>query len=397
MSDPKPSYDAFQRLRTSGTGQRLDVEWLYNKQDDYYDELTNNGTVTHNTATRDLTLSLGDANNGSYAHMQSYPVPYTPGNSQLVELTGVLDLAGLGGGTLEVFLRSSTSGSAVTQTIPQSQWISLSGSSEARPDMAQIFAIDFQSLKVGTIRFGIVQHGVFHPVAKFDNDNRRNSGYWQLANGSCYYKLYTAGGITYMELGYGNDANAVGFRYRVTANASATMKAICSTVKSEGGQDLWNLSGLPRAADTNTTPITVSSTLVPIISIRPKATFNSLANLILALPKSFGITTNQPIHYHLIHDGTIATAVWTDVDTADSMMEYDVSSTSITGGHKIASGYLGTAGTATTRVGQGGGLLGKTLLWDRQDSITGILSLCAVRTTASDATVYGGLEWEEIR
>ena len=114
--------DAFGRLRVSGTGNRLDVEFLYDKQPNYFDETTNNGTVTHNANSRDITLSLGDANNGSFAKMASYPVPYTPGNSQLVEITGVLDNAALGGGTAEVFLRSSVSGSAVTKTVTQSKW-----------------------------------------------------------------------------------------------------------------------------------------------------------------------------------------------------------------------------------------------------------------------------------
>lgn len=391
------SRDAFGRSRVSATGQRLDVEYIYNKQDDYVDEITNNGTCTHNANARDVTLALSDANNGSYAKMQSYPVPYTPGNSQLVELTGVLNLANIAGGTLEVFLRSNTTGSVVETTVPQSEWLAFTDASGFRTDRTHIFMMDFQSLKVGRVRFSIVQHGIPHLVTHLDHDNRIQTGYWQLANGCAFWHLRTAGGITYMEIGYGNENNAIGFRYKVTANASATMKAICATVKSEGGQHLWDLGGLPRAADNNSTGITVSSTLVPIISIRPKTTFNSKQNLILALPKSFTITTSQPIHYHLIHDGTPATAVWADVDTNDSMMEYDVSSTSLTGGHKVASGYIGTAGTAATRTGIGGGLLGKTLLWDRQNSVTGILTLAAVRTTASDATVYGGIEWEEIR
>lgn len=394
------NYDAFGRLRTSGTGQRLDVEFLYNKQDDYFDELTNNGTVTHNAGGRDVTLSLGDANNGSYAKMQSYPVPYTPGNSQLIEMTGVMDLANIGGGTFEVFRRTNTSGTPTEEeVIPQSQWTAMNDASGLRPNMAHIFVIDFQSLKVGRIRFGIAQHGDLHWVTHMDADNRRNVGYWQLANGPVYYHLYTAGGITYMEMGYGNSNNAVGFRYRITANASATMKAICCTVKSEGGLSLYEMPGLPRACDTNTTARTVSTTLLPIISIRPKATFNSLENLILAIPKAYTINTSQPIHYHLLHDATLnaGTVSWADVDTADSMMEFDVSATSLTGGHKIASGYMGTAGTATTRTGQGSGLLGKTLLWDRQNAVTGILTLAAVRTTASDATCYAGLEWEELR
>ena len=387
--------DAFGRFRVSATGQRLDGEFIYTKQDDYFDETTNNGTVTHNASPRDLTLSVSAAADGDFAKVASYPVPYTPGNSQLIDLTGVLDLAAIGGGTCEIFLRSNVTGSVVETTYEQSTWDRLTSGVDWTK--SHIFTMDFQSLKVGSIRFGLVQNGVPVLVKQIDNDNTRNTGYWQLANGSAYWHLYSDGTNSYMEVGYGNSSNAIGFRYKITANASATMKTICCTVKSEGGEDLYDMPGLPRAADTNTTPRTVSTTVLPIISIRPKTTFNSLENLILAIPKAYDLNTSHPIHYHLIHDGTLTGASWADADTNDSMMEYDVSATAISGGHKVGSGYMGTAGSAQTRAGAGNGLLGKTLLWDRQDGVTGILSLCAVRTTGSDATVYAGMEWEEIR
>lgn len=396
VTQDERSKDAFGRIRTSNTGQRLDGEFIYGKQDDYFDETTNNGSVTHNTAERDLTLAVTAAANGDFAKMESYPVPYTPGNSQLIDITGVLDLAGIGGGTAEIFVRTSISGSAVETTYTQSTWQDLKVG-EVDWTTSHIFTMDFQSLKVGTIRFGMVVNGVLRPVLSVHNDNLRDSGYWQLANGSVYWHLYSDGTNSYMEIGYGNDNNAIGFRYKIAANANATMKAICATVKSEGGDALWLMPGLPRAADNNTTARTVSTTELPVISIRPKTTFNSLENLILALPKAYHINTNQPIHYHLIHDGALTDPVWADVDTNDSMMEYDVSATAISGGHKVGSGYLGTAGSAQTRAGQGDGLLGKTLLWNRQNAVTGILSVVAVRTSGSDATCYAGLEWEELR
>jgi hypothetical protein len=40
--------DAFGRQRVSDTGQRLDVEFLYDKQRNFFDEITSNGTVTFN-------------------------------------------------------------------------------------------------------------------------------------------------------------------------------------------------------------------------------------------------------------------------------------------------------------------------------------------------------------
>ena len=392
MSDWR--FDAFGRQRVSSTGQRLDGEFIYGKQDDFFDDTTTQGVTTWNSSTRDITLSLSDAANGSFAKIGSYPVPYTPGNSQLVELTGVLDLAGIGGGTLEAFKRSSTSGSAVEVVVPSTEWASRGTIDVSK---AHIFVIDFQSLKGGSVRFGLNSHGTFHTLCKMDHDDSSGSGYWQLANGAAYWKLYTAGGTTYMELGYGDESNAVGFRYKIAANASATMRAICCTVKSEGGESLYNMPGLPRAISRQQSAATVSTTLIPILSIRPKTTYNSMDNLILGIPKSWQIQTDQPVRIVLLHDATLTGASWTDVDSTNSMMEYDLTASAVSGGHEVDEVYVATAGVGNNSVGSKSGPLGKTLLWDRQDSVTGILTIAGIRTGASDAAVLAAMRWEELR
>lgn len=394
-----PGRDSFGRTRVSNTGQRLDVEFLYDKQKDYFDEITNNGTVTSGATSRDLTFSIANTTEGTSSQMASYPVPYTPGNSQLIDITGTLDNANIAGGTAEVFLRSNVTGTVTEETIPQTQWTTLTDNQDW--SKSHIFAMDFQSLKVGSIRYFIVANGVPVQVAQINNDNKRNTGYWEHANLPAYYRLYNTATETISEIGYGNADNAIGFRYKFgTLNASATMKGICCTVKSEGGNDLRTLGGLPRSIDNNVTPITVDNTITPIISIRPKSLFNTQDNLMLSIPKSFELQTNEPIKFALIHNGTLTGASFTDVDTNESSIEYDVSATAITGGHTILSGYLSaqSTGAAAGRfTSNQRGLLGKTYLWDRKGAETGILTLVAIRTTVEDATVFGAISWEEIR
>ena len=387
--------DAFGRLRTAGTGQRLDVEFIYDKQPEFFDEVTNNGTVTHNANGRDLTFTLSDANDGSYASMYSHPVPYTPGNSQLIDVTGVLDLANLGTGTAEVFLRSSATGSVTEEIITQSSWIN--NATGVDWSKAHIFQIDFQSLKVGSIRYFLVQGGEPVKLAQIDNDNEKTAGYWNLPSLPLYWRIYTKSSNTFMELGYGDEANAVGFRYKVAANASATMKAICGTVKSEGGLSLKDIQGIPRSVDNGVTVVSVSTTLVPILSIRLKDTFNTFDNLGIALPKSFSASTNEPIKLAVIHDGTLTGASWSDVDSDDSFVEYDVSASAISNGHVLGSEYVATTGGGNNRSGGSQGLLGKAVLWARKSGLTGILTIAAIRTGAVDASVLTSINWEEIR
>ena len=186
ISTDNASGDAFGRLRTSGTGQRLDIEFLYDKQPEFFDEITSNGTVTFDKNARDLTLSIDGGNWSDSAEMRSHPVPYTPGNSQLIDITGVLNFARLTGGTTECFLRSTISG--VTQDleiITQDDWADTV--EDADWTAAHIFSIDFQSLKVGRIRFNMVRDGAPVFLAQITNDNIRSSGYWQLASLPVYW------------------------------------------------------------------------------------------------------------------------------------------------------------------------------------------------------------------
>lgn len=390
-----PYHDAFGNLRTASGGNRLDVEFKYNKADDYFDEVTNNGTCTYNGNSRDITLSISDAVNGTYAEMRSHPVPYTPGSSQKIDMTGVLDLANLGTGTAEAFLRTTVSGSTTTTTVAQSSWLNGNTSGIDWAD-SHILQMDFQSLKVGRIRFVMVRNGLPSDLCEINNDNTRNTGYWQLADGSCYWKVYNEGGATYCEMGYGSPYNAIGIRYKIaTATASATMKAICCTVKSEGGDGLREIAGLPYSIDMAQTAKTVATTLIPLISIRPKSTFQTYDNLLLAIPKSITIQTDNPIRLVVLHDCTLTGASWADVDATNSMMEYDVTATALaTTGHQVSTEYFATAKNTT---GQGQGLLGKTVMWYRRNSVSGILTLAAIRTTATSASVLAGINWEELR
>lgn len=387
------SGDAFGRLRTSGTGQRLDVEFIYNKNPDFFDETTNNGTVTFNGNSRDLTLSLSDANNGSHATMRSHPVPYTPGNSQLIDMTGVLDYAAIGGGNAEVFLRSKVTGSVVETVIDQSDWYETPVEIDWTKD--QIFTMDFQSLKTGRIRYGLILDGVINYVAEIQNDNRKTSGYWQLPSLPCYWRIYNDSTYTYMEIGYGNEDNAIGFRYKILANASATMRGICCTVKSEGGMNLSEMNGLHRNVDTGTSNTSVSSTLIPILSIRLKSTFQTYDNLTIAIPRGISIKTSQDIKIAVIHSGSLTGASWSDADSTYSAVEYDTSATAITGGHTLYSKYISSSGN--NKLDDSKSLLGKTVLWNRQSSETGIITIAGIKTGSQDPDVLAAINWEEIR
>ena len=387
------SVDSFGRLRTSEPANRLDAEFNYDKLEEIFDEVTNGaGTVTHDANARHLLLEANGTGVGDNAAIYSYPVPYTPGCSQLIELTGVLDYAAIGGGTAQLFLRSNVTGVVTEEVYDQEDWDNPCVDKDW--SFSQIFVMDFQSLKVGRIRFGLNESGINIPIHEIKNNNKRNTGYWQTPNLSDYYRIYNDATYTYMELGYGDDDNAIGFRYRITANAAAQMTAICCTVKSEGGKDLFDMSRYPQSADMGVTPKTVSTSIIPLLSIRQRSTFNSIANNSIALPEFLSVQTNNPIRLIIYHDCTLTGAVWGNVDTTHSTMEYNTTASALANGHIIVSEYVATSKNINTSANA---LLGKAVLWHRKNGNSGILTIAAVRSDSTNASVLCSIKWGEIR
>lgn len=389
----KLSFDAFGLARVSEPGNLLDVEFTYDTLEEIVDEVISGaGVIAHQSNTRDVVLSAGGTGLSDYAGLYTYPVPYTPGNSQLIKITGVLDYADVGGGVAQLFLRSKISGSVTEEVYNQSDWED--PNLDMNWDLSHIFVMDFQSLKVGKIRYGFNRGGDPIYVHEIKNDNLRNSGYWQSPNLPVYWRIYNDATYTYMELGYGDTDNGIGFRYRVAKTILAEMKAICATVKSEGGDSLFDLKGYPVSADMAETPKTVSTTIIPLISIRMRSTFNSLPNNTIAIPNTLSVQTDNPIRLIAYHDATLTSPSWANVDTNHSVLERDISASALTGGHVIDSEYVATSKNINAAFNT---LLGKSVLWYRKNGNTGIFTIAAVRTTSTNASVLCGIKLNEIR
>lgn len=396
-----PGLDAFGRKRVSAPGNRTDNEFIYYTNGLTVDSVTSGGaTIAHDSNSRDLTLSVVNATDGTSALVSNhFDIPYTAGHSQLIILTGTLDNADIGGGDPSIFIRTSTSGTASETEYQLADWTfngfkTASKISDIDWSLSHIFAIDFQSLKVGRIRFFLERDGLPVFLHEITNDNTRNIGYWQKATLPWFYRIYNDSTYTYTEIGYGDTDNAVGYRYKVPVNASATMKCICQTVKSEGGTDLYDIPGLPFTADTDVNPKTVSTTLIPLVSIRVKSAFHSLTNRGLYLPTSVSLATDYGIRYVVLYRPALTNDSWVDVDTTYSGMEYDVSATAVSGGIKIDSDYVGASGVRSSINAQG--ILGKTIMSLGRTGTSDIISLCAVRNSNNNASVSAAIKWKEI-
>lgn len=384
--------DAFGNERVASPTNRFDVEFIYNKQPDIVDEvIAGNATATHQANSRDVVLDVVETTENTSAALYGYDVPYTPGNSQKIDITGTVDNAGLGTGTAFLFFRTKISGSVVTDLYPQDEWAA--GLDDMVWSRSHILQMDFQSLKVGLLRMGFVRRGKYVEALDVANDNLRATGYWQSPSLPAYWRVYNTASYTYAEMGYGDTENGLGLMYRMPLTADATVRAICATVKSEGGTPLFDLPGYQRSTLVQTAK-TVSTTLVPILSIRPAATYNSIANRGLYIPDGFEITANNPLAYVLLWRPTLTDADWTAVDATNSGMEYDVTASAVTGGVRLLTGYFASGRNSMSK---DAGLLGRTLLRLRRTGVSDILTLAGIRTDSSDASTRSAFNWRELR
>ena len=228
---------------------------------------------------------------------------------------------------------------------------------------AQIMFIDFTWLGFGHVRMGF-QTGVDFTIA----------------HEFVFTNLVTVPHLSNPSLPLRHEIENTG-----TAPTAASLIQVCGAVFSEGGSSprLYNF-----AADTEAvTAITTVDT--PILSIRLKAAYNRLT--VSILDAYIVATTNDSIHYHLVLNGVLGgTPSWVSADD-ESAIEHDSAATSITGGRKLFVGGISNQGRS-----------GETKLskaFRIASNIAGtsdVLTLTAATITGG-ASVYGGMNWQEVR
>lgn len=293
--------DAFSRLRVSNPTGLFSTQMQYDT-DPFQMETgsTGTGSTAWSANTRLLGLTIGPSDGVGTAYTQSYQyIPYQPGKSQLIFMTGVMGPHATGitqefgyfdqsngiiyrkspDGTLNLVRRSKTSGAVVEEIVPQSAWLldKLNGTSRSRILLNSvksfIFFIDLQFLGMGRIRCGFDINGLAVYTHEFNNANNLDVPYMQYAT-LPVQALITADN---------------------TATATTTMYFKCASVISEGGftTDYGYQDATPLI-----TAAAGNGAYAHIFSIEPALLFNNVPNKISFLPESLGIyvSGNNPIH-----------------------------------------------------------------------------------------------------
>ena len=324
-----PSADAFSRLRVSNPTHLYDSNFVYTLNTLTQEQITaeSGATITHDATNSCALMTFSSTPTGGKAYMQSYEnFRYQSGRSHLIFMTfnfiepktNVLKFVGYGNRSNGIFLEQS--GSTIqfkiysntdqaSETVAKTAWnldtMDGYGSSGVNLDFtkAQIVVIDLQWLGVGRVRVGFDVGGSVIYAHEFNHANTTTVPYMKTAS------LPISAGMT------------------CTGTVSTTMRFICSSIISEGGEkdvDAINFSQ-------STPSVSASSgARTHLISLRPKTTFNSVTNRVTMVPTHVEllVTGNYPVKYELcIGDVITGTTTFADVNTAHSAIEYNTAGT----------------------------------------------------------------------
>ena len=287
-------------------------------------------------------------------------------------------------GTVNLVLRSYTTGAVVETRVAQSSWnvdkfdgTGPSGITINWVD-AQILIIDLQWLGVGRDRIGFDINGSIYWAHYFQNANAKTTVYMTTANLPLRYENFNTG----------------------TAGGTYTLRHICSNVNTDGGTE--SLYGHQYSANNNAVGAgglaVTSGATKPLISIQANTVFGSgsVRNTGQIIVQSYTTVNNalNSAFWQLILNGTLTGASFASFGTM-SVANVDTTATAITGGIVLDSGYISSSASNKGTTQQTAAdikqmVLAYSGLLNHQDTITLVAT-----AVGGAATVWGGFTWLE--
>jgi hypothetical protein len=378
--------DAFGRLRVSEPYTLFDSQNRYIDGDQFSNITATGGNVVYVQNESSFNLNVS-ATSGSSVIRQSKTVQaYQPGKSLLVMNTFAMATLKANlrqrvgyfttdngvyfeavGTTLNLVIRSSTTGVVVEERIAQASWNgnTLLSGIVLDPTLTQIFWCDIEWLGVGNVRVGFVINGQFIVCHTFQHANQpgNTTVYMTTASLNPRYEITNTGATT----------------------GNSTMKQICSTVISEGGYTPSTKIGYVNNG-TSTTRVSAANTVTSLCSIRlnpayPDAVVVPAQIDLLLIDVRYG-------QFQLIENATFTTS-WSNV--AGSVVQSAIHSNTITDGTVVYAGL--TSSRDAVEISED--VKKRIQLWRDASGTPSTLTL-AVSYTQANSDLLWKLGWEEL-
>jgi hypothetical protein len=387
--------DAFGRLRVSQPYTIFDSSNRYAIDDQFDTSTVTGGSTTFLPNQAAVSMDVTTASGAEVVRQSFRSMLYQPGKGLLFLGTFVMNAAKtnlrqrvgyfstenglyfeLNNTTKAFVIRTYISGSVdnTSRRVEQSSWngdkLDGTGASGLTLDLTkpQILWMDFEWLGVGNVRCGFIINGQYIVCHTYQTAN---------VYGTSVY-MTTA---------------ILPIRYEITNTAAtadaSSLKQICSSVMSEGGLEPYSVDHCA----IRTTPLTgVATTLLPLVSIR----LSSSALGAIVLPSAVKIlpTSADSFEIQLVKNATLTGASYSAV-ASDANVQFDVSSTAMSGGTIVQIDYVAGSNQSQT-------VLNPVSLfdWDYQlgASLAGVSDVytIGVRTLSGTGDVIGSLTFYDL-
>lgn len=390
--------DAFGRQRVSNPFTLFDSSHRFKDNNLWVTATTGTATATFNANQGLVDLTVNNAENAEVVRETTKVFSYQPGKSLLVLNTFVMSPAKAGlrqrvgyygakngiyleldGSVLSFVKRSFVGGSLSNTSIEQSSWnidtLDGNGPSGITLDIskAQILWMDIEWLGVGSVRLGFVIDGQFIHCHTIHHANIITSTYITTASLPLRYEI----------------------KNTTATSGSSTMKQICSSVISEGGYGLSSAQqavGIPINAPRT---LGTAGTFYPVIGLRLKASGDLLDAIAIITALSVMPISTGAYNWQIRAAGTITGGTWTDAGV-DSVVQYNITGTSNSGGRILASGFFSASNQGTTQIDILKEALFKFQLERNSLTSTPYELTLVVASDGADDTVVASMDWEEI-
>lgn len=337
---------------------------------------------------------------------------YTPAKSQLFYRTGIFSPnTNKPNEQISVVIRTSCSGTIENNIVSRDSWNkdTLSGlGGRANPsgikiltENIQLFWIDAQMLYAGRVRFGFSFNGKDVVVHEFNFANFQNLPTMQNFNLPPRQEIINVSGRASSRIGIFDKYNGLYLDVEDDFNAGKAKTFMqCGSILSEGGKDLGGIA----TSEFNTSPVTIGTSLTPIVSIRPTPFFNNLPSNSLIIPMSFSAINsgNSDCVLVLVHSATITGGSWGPAGDGGLFHTYEVNSTAtgMSDGHVLVSEVVQkSSGSKTESVNKSNLRTRVPVLYSRVDDLeinAETLTLAAITNTSTTISM-SSLDIEETR
>lgn len=390
--------DGAGRLRVSDTDlieslhfSNTDHPLLVNKS------LTGSSTGAFSSANSSLRLTNTTSSSDSAIVQTKRYFRYNPGRSYIITVSGNVGAkknnvrqrlgyfdANNGlffeqtGTDLAVVVRTNSSGSPVDTRVLQANWnvdkLDGTGASGITLDTSKhnLYVIDFLWHGAGRIRYGIFFNGKIVYCHQTNTANVNSGPFMRTPCLPVRAELVNTG----------------------TSASTTTMDLVCFAYQKEASDNITAPYSFSSSTGRNST--SVGATALPIISIRPKTTFNSLTNRIPIVPENISvISNNQPVIVSIVLNPTLTGASYTSADT-NSATEYDITATAVSGGTIVKQFYVAASTSLLSSAGTSVATAMRTLVLglDIAGSVQDVVTV-VVQSTAGGTTVFGQIDWQE--